>query len=151
MPARLNAALGLLETPAKANHTSIATFHRERLMSDYSDRLNATKAGYPFRRWQESGLEQYTAEACSAFAGVFDQLIAELLQVGPEAAEPVMLAAFEKTVIALNTLNESDESLIETGEREDLCELVNTITVAAGLDPSKYGDGEGPASEWRDW
>lgn len=120
-------------------------------MTDYSDRLNATKASYPFQQWQESGLEQYTAEACSAFSRVFDQLIAELLQVGPDVAESVKLAAFERAVVALNALNEADESLIETGEREDLCELINTITVAAGLDPSKYGDGEGPASEWRDW
>lgn len=120
-------------------------------MSDYNDRLNATKTGYPFNLWKESELEQYTAEACSAFADIFDQLIVELIQAGAYAVEPVKLAAIEKAVVALNTLNEADESLIETSEREDLCELINTITVAAGLDPAKYGDGEGPASEWRDW
>lgn len=120
-------------------------------MNDYTEKLNSTKAGYPFQRWQESGLEQYTPEACAAFAAVFDQLIAELGHVGIGAVEAVKLAAFEKAVIALNALNEADDSLIETGEREDLCELINTVTVTAGLDPSKYGDGEGPASEWRDW
>ncbi len=120
-------------------------------MSGYKDRLNATRTGYPFDLWKESGLEQYTEEACSAFANVFDQLIVELIQAGADGVEPVKMAVFEKAVVALNTLNEADESLIETGEREDLCELINTITVAAGLDPSKYGDGEGPASEWRDW
>jgi hypothetical protein len=120
-------------------------------LKEYEVKLNSEKAGYPFQGWQESGLEQYTPEACSAFAAVIDMLIAELGQVGNDAAESVKLAAFERAVIALNRLNEADESLIETGEREDLCELINSIAMAAGLDPSKYGDGEGPASEWRDW
>jgi hypothetical protein len=120
-------------------------------MKKYEVKLNSAKAGYPFQRWQESGLEQYTPEACAAFAAVIDLLIADLGQVGVDATESVKLAAFEKAVVALNKLNEADESLIETGEREDLCELINTIAVAAGLDPSKYGNGEGPASEWRDW
>ena len=120
-------------------------------MNEYEAKLNSTKAGYPFQRWQESGLDQYTPEACSAFVAVFDQLILELGRSGLGATDSIKLAALEKAVIALNALNEADESLIETGEREDLCELINTITAAAGLDPSKYGDGEGPASEWRDW
>jgi len=29
--------------------------------------------------------------------------------------------------------------------------LFNQIAIQAGIDPEKYGDGEGPASEWRDW
>jgi hypothetical protein len=41
--------------------------------------------------------------------------------------------------------------LIETGEREDLCELIDQITIAAGMDPKNYGDGEGIADEWRNW
>lgn len=120
-------------------------------MNEYEAKLNTAKAGYPFQRWQESGLDQYTPEACSAFAAVIDKLIEELGQLGIDAAESIKLAAFEEAVVALNTLNEADESLIETGEREDLCELINTVAVAAGLDPSNYGDGEGPASEWRHW
>ncbi len=120
-------------------------------MSEYKDKLNATRTAYPFDAWKQSGREQYTAQACSAFANVFDQLLADLVRVGQNADESVKFAAFEKAVVELNTLNETDESLIETGEREDLCELINRITVAGGLDPSNYGDGEGPASEWRDW
>jgi hypothetical protein len=47
--------------------------------------------------------------------------------------------------------DEFDGSFIETGEREDLCELTNVISLAAGLNPDDYGSGEGLASEWRDW
>jgi hypothetical protein len=71
--------------------------------------------------------------------------------VGEQAPEKEKIAAFRQAVEALNALNENDESLIETGEREDLCELCSVIATAAGIDPKEYGDGEGPASEWREW
>lgn len=120
-------------------------------MSEYLKRLNETKHRYPFARWQDSGLEQYTPEACASFVAVFDALVARLASTGEDAPESQKIAAFEAAVQALNKLNEEDVSLIETGEREDLCELCNLIATAAGIDPTKYGDGEGPASEWRDW
>jgi hypothetical protein len=120
-------------------------------MSEYLQRLNETKNSYPFARWQDSGLEQYTPEACASFAAVFDDLITRLANIGEDSPESQKIAAFKAAVEALNRLNEEDESLIETGEREDLCELCNLIATAAGIDPEDYGDGEGPASEWRDW
>jgi len=94
---------------------------------------------------------QYTPEVCAAFAAVFDRLIEKLIQIGEGASEQSKLDLLHEAVEALNTLNEQDENLIETGEREDLCALVHLVTTACGLDPSKYGDGEGPAGEWREW
>lgn len=119
--------------------------------NEYSKRLSAIRANYPFSGWAESGLEQYTKKACASFEKIFDNLIDDLAIHGEQASEEAKLAAFQKAVEALNKINEKDASLIETGEREDLCELCNIIAVAAGLDPKKYGDGEGPASTWRDW
>jgi len=120
-------------------------------MDDYSAKLGATKARYPFTRWQESGLDQYTPEACGSCAKVFDRLIEKLGALGERAPEEKKLECFREAIEAVNALNEEDPSLIETGEREDLCELLNIVATAAGLDPEKYGGGEGPASEWRDW
>jgi hypothetical protein len=120
-------------------------------MSNYLNRLTATKEKYPFARWAKSGLDQYTPEACAAFVSIFDFLITNLNTLGEQAPEEKKIALFKNAVESLNALNEEDESLIETGEREDLCELCNIVAVAAGIDPGKYGDGEGPASEWRDW
>jgi hypothetical protein len=120
-------------------------------VNEYLERLTATKESYPFARWAKSGLEQYTDESCASFASVFDHLIQTLAALGEDASEKIKIAAFKEAVLALNALNETDESLIETGEREDLCELCNVVAKAAGIDPAKYGDGEGPASEWRDW
>lgn len=120
-------------------------------MDNYSLKLSAVKAHYPFARWQESGLDQYTPEACAACTEVFDRLIEKLGTLGEHAPEERKLECFREAIEALNAMNEEDPSLIETGEREELCELCNVIAIAAGLDPEKYGDGEGPASEWRDW
>jgi len=120
-------------------------------MNEYAEKLTGIKAHYPFKRWHESELEQYTDEACRSFAAIFDHLIDGLIAIGPDAEESSKIALFKKAIETTNSLNEEDDSLIETGEREDLCELTNLIAVEAGLDPSNYGDGEGPASEWRDW
>jgi len=120
-------------------------------MLQYSTDLQAAKSRYPFARWRDSGLEQYTDESCAAIAGVFDRLISDLIELGPQAAEGSKLDCFKRAILSLNEMNDSDPSLIETGEREDLCELCNVIATATGLDPAAYGDGEGPASEWRDW
>lgn len=119
--------------------------------NSYREKLLPTKASYPFTRWGKSTLPQYTPEACAAFANVFDQLIERLAALGEIASAEKKMDCFRITIEALNAMNEEDSSLIETGEREDLCELCNVIATAAGLNPEDYGDGEGPASEWRDW
>jgi hypothetical protein len=118
----------------------------------YSQRLNLARRHYPFAKWGKSGLEQYTPDNCEAAEGILDDLILDLEDLGEEAPEPKKLKKFEKAVVALNELNDQTEgALIETGEREELCELFNQVAIQAGIDPTKYGDGEGPASEWRDW
>ena len=121
----------------------------------YATDLEATKQTYPFDRWHEGlqhGLEQYTKENCDRTRAIFDTLIADLISLGADASDDEKLSKFEIAILALNDLDEElDNCLIETGEREDLCELCNTICEAAGMDPANYGDGEGPASEWREW
>lgn len=122
-------------------------------MNTYADRLNATKEQYPFGRWATyEELEQYTEENCTDAAGIFDRLISRLISIGEDASEQNKLEAFREAIEALNALDEENANmLIETGEREELCGLTNCIAAAAGLDPAKYADGEGPASLWRDW
>ncbi|MBC6991159.1 hypothetical protein [Hymenobacter sp. BT491] len=120
-------------------------------MSPYADKLNATKQEYPFAGWREyydDGLEQYTEENCAEVEAIFNTLITDLIALGENATEAKKIAAFQK---AIEATNELDEELIETGEREEICELTNSMTVACGLNPADYGDGEGLASEWREW
>lgn len=118
---------------------------------NYEEKLNQTKSTYPFARWQRSGMEIYSAENCGAMAKIFDDLIADLIAKGEAASETEKIESFHTAITATNELDEETSGMIETGEREDLCELTNVITAAAGLDPDLYGGGEGLASEWRDW
>src|SRR4051812_17337205 len=84
-------------------------------MSLYSKTLESVKNDYPFPRWQQSGLEQYTPKACTAFQAVFDNLISKLGALGSDASEQKKIALFKEAIEATNVLNEEDESLIETG------------------------------------
>ena len=122
---------------------------------DYEARLLEVKENYPFDKWQNfknNGLEQYTKENCEAAKHILDTLLSELVVMGEDALEEYKLQKFQVAVESLNSLNgETDGALIETEEREELCELFNMIAAKAGITPSNYGDGEGPASEWRDW
>lgn len=121
---------------------------------NYRDGLRLTKSAYPFAKWRESyadGLEQYTAANCKATQLVFDQLIDDLTAAGRNASEKDKVQFFEKAVLKLNDLNERIDGLIETGEREQLAELIDKITIAAGLDPKNYAEGEGMSDLWREW
>ncbi|MBD2767437.1 hypothetical protein IC235_05980 [Hymenobacter sp. BT664] len=116
-------------------------------MSSYSEILNAIKRQYPFDRWRKYYTDASEHESCAEVQQAFDELIARLIELGPEAPEAQKKQAFQTAIEATN----EHEDLIMTIEREDLCELTNTITEACGLNPDDYGSGEGLASEWREW
>jgi len=122
---------------------------------NYREKLLKTKLGYPFEQWREAfdeGLEIYTQENCDKAATIFDNLIMGLIELGQNALENDKVALFKTAIISLNVLDKSlNEEFIESMERDDLAMLVDDITDAAGLDPDDYGDGEGLASEWREW
>src|SRR5689334_25046829 len=112
---------------------------------NYADRLNACKAAYPFetnwKRGFELGMEQYAPEARAAARAIFDGLIERPAALGVGAPEPGKVELFRQAVLALNDLDDEIEGLIETGEREELCDLIDRIGEAAGIPRSKYGAG----------
>jgi hypothetical protein len=121
---------------------------------NYKNKLLDAKQYYPFNRWRESygnGLTQYTEINCNKAKKIFDDLISDLIAAGENISEEAKVQLFKKAILKTNILNDEIEGLIETGEREDLCELTDKITIACGMDNKKYGDGEGLASEWREW
>jgi hypothetical protein len=128
----------------------------------YTEKLESTKKEYFFKEWIEKsipdededfpGMEQYSEENCMRAQKIFDDLLDGLILKGQNAPESEKIALFKICVLALNDLNkEIDNGFIETNEREDLCELIDKITIAAGLNPEEYSDGEGLSDEWREW
>ena len=119
---------------------------------EYQSKLLATKKDYPFEKWLtysegDDPMEQYTVENCARATAIFDNLLETLLEMGEDADEDEKIAQFEIAVEALNLLNDQT-GVIETGEREELCELLNEIGTAAGIE---VDEAEETVTEWRDW
>jgi hypothetical protein len=116
--------------------------------------LTEVKKMYPFKEWRakyKEGFDQFTAVNCKRATQIADALITGLMVV-KDGTTDQKLDLFKTAIIAYNKLNhESDGTLFETEEREELVVLLNTISSLVGLDTRDYGDGEGIAAEWRDW
>ena len=121
----------------------------------YSEKLEMTKKLYPFENWRnnflEYQMEQYSEENCNAVKNIFETLIDKLRKLEENGYNLEKEKSFKVAILSLNELNEKNDGLIETGEREDLCELIDQITIASGLNPKEYADGEGIADVWREW
>ena len=123
-------------------------------MHSYAERLQATKEYFPFGLWamREDDMDRYTEANCAKAEAFFDRLLNRLAAMGETASEPAKLEAFREAVEALNEFNlELEGGFIETSEAEEVVTLCNIVARVAGLDPARYGGGEGPASMWRDW
>lgn len=123
-------------------------------MHSYPERLQATKEHFPFGLWamREDDMDRYTEENCATAEAFFERLLNRLAAMGENSSEPAKLEAFREAIEALNEFNmQLEGGFIETSEAEEVVALCNVIARVAGLDPVRYGGGEGPASMWRDW
>ncbi len=88
----------------------------------------------------------YTQVHVDRCTGIVDACLSALA-VQPRLPEAEIRAEVERTIRELNRLNaECDGSLIETDQREGLCELILRAARDAGL-PTQ----EDITLEWRDW
>lgn len=116
----------------------LASVPREMLQA--KDAIVRKMIEYPCRQYSEED-----AWECGQI--LQDYLAAVLGAPRPPGAEAV-LAAVKDAVLALNRLNAlCDGSLIETVEREDICDLIDISAAAAGLEPA----GVDITEEWREW
>lgn len=77
---------------------------------------------------------------------ILDNLLAQL-QATTYGDKNAVKRIIEQAVLALNYLNNNcSQSLIETDQREQICEVIMQAAAAAGV-----GDGEDLTEEWREW
>ena len=80
-----------------------------------------------------------------------DSILSEYLDSLMELTAPTddaIMDCVQKAVLALNKLNEdTDYAMIETEERENIWELIQTAAVDCGL----QNPAEDVTGEWRDW
>ena len=82
---------------------------------------------------------------------IFDELIADLKVLPNEATVKDKVYLFKYSVLANNTMDARINDIIETGQREDLYELMDLISITIRLELEEFANGEGIASELREW
>lgn len=114
-------------------------FYLEKLKNDVTDPI--------LEYMTEAEIEDYTAEdvaRCEAFLREYLTALDEL----DEPDDDAIMARVEQVVLALNELNEElDYAMIETVERENICELIQNAAVDAGLQEIP----DDITEQWRDW
>ncbi|GAB6459882.1 hypothetical protein bcgnr5390_50370 [Bacillus luti] len=106
------------------------------------------KKNKPTTLWIESDEdgEFFTEEKINATNKVLDSYINHLEQLGENPTEAAIMQIVEEVVIKINELNIEHDQFIETMEREDLYEFIDTAAQIAGLESE-----EDITEEWREW
>lgn len=90
----------------------------------------------------------YTQEHIHRCEKLLDEYFASLATVPTSAQRDYILKAVRKVVLGLNKLNDDcDGALIETDEREQLCDIIIAAAQQAGLET----DEDDITYEWREW
>src|SRR4051812_2185206 len=114
-------------------HEELAAI-RENLLDGMKSYLEASGDG--------CGYKQPDIDRCAV---IVDAYCDEIAKKG--MSQDALRDTVKKTVLQLNALNETcDNELIETDQREALCQLLLTAAQAAGLDTD-----EDITEEWREW
>jgi hypothetical protein len=93
---------------------------------------------------EDSGYDTNDIKKCDDILRDFMKRLGGLDDSAPETT---ILHCVKKAVLDLNALNDSvDGSLIETDQREDLCEYLLLAAQSAGLDRE-----HDITEEWREW
>ncbi|MEM6434629.1 MAG: hypothetical protein AAF773_12360 [Cyanobacteria bacterium P01_D01_bin.115] len=88
----------------------------------------------------------YTQADINQCASIIDAYLADIA-ANTEAGDDQLRLAIQQVVLQLNDLNDScDGWLIETDEREDLCQIILVAAQECGLTTT-----EDVTEEWRDW
>lgn len=109
------------------------------------DELKKNKPTAPWVEYDEDG-EFFTEENISATNKVLDTYINNLEQLGENPTEVEVMQVVKEIVIKINELNIEHNHFIETMEREDLYEFIDTAARIAGLESE-----EDITEEWREW
>ncbi len=101
----------------------------------------------PMLSFLEECDDDYTAEQVTACENLLYAYLESLAAMEYPTDEAIM-EQVKTLILALNALNEqADYAMIETGEREAICEIIQCSAVECGL----HNPCEDITEEWRDW
>jgi hypothetical protein len=105
------------------------------------------------KEWKKALKEEgdslgFTSEDVDECASILDEYIDKLLSYNGKATNEEIMECVKEVVLSLNELNKkTDENLIETMEREELCKFIRQAAQLAGLETDETDITE----EWREW
>ncbi|MCE7080062.1 hypothetical protein [Streptomyces sp. ST2-7A] len=112
----------------------------------------------PTTRWRDRLARQpelYPTELLEAADAVLDAFDSEVAALGDAPSDAEVVARVERVVTAFNDLDER-HGFIETIEREELCDHIDAVLTARGVDvealAGRAGIGRWELTDaWRDW
>ncbi|KOX22264.1 hypothetical protein [Nocardiopsis sp. NRRL B-16309] len=112
-------------------------------------------AGTCEENWAEHLWPDAAVEAIDAVLADYEADVAALVADGALPGDTAVLAAAERAVTRINAVDH-EHGMIETGERERLCEYIWAVPAGHGVDltamAARHGFDEGDlAGLWRDW
>jgi len=90
----------------------------------------------------------YTRQDIDRCDAILMTYLASVFEPGVHADTKELMAAVEAAVLAINELNDDcDQSLVDTEQRDGLCDLICSAASQAGLAATGFDITE----EWREW
>lgn len=110
--------------------------------------LDELKKNKPTNQWVENGEDDefFTKKNINEINEVLNAYIDNLVKLGANSSEEEIMKAVKEVVIRINDLNEKYDYFIETMEREDLYQFIDTAAKIAGLESE-----DDITEEWREW
>lgn len=113
---------------------------------NYTERLAHLQSELPFDYWPNEGEEDDEDGD-----GIFFHMIDLLLALGEGASSEAKTEPIKEVVLTLNRLHAGQPGLIEIEEQEDICDILDEIAEAAGIDLSGLPEEASIADAWREW
>lgn len=110
----------------------------------FSKRLPTAK----WTRRMKSGDSSFTKAGIDEARALLERYVSTLVALTNRKAASGIYNSVKKLVLALNKLNARHDSMIETLEREELCDFIDKIIRATGLEVAAGTDLTEP---WREW
>ncbi|UOD28443.1 hypothetical protein INH39_23750 [Massilia violaceinigra] len=113
------------------------------IRADLLDEMTA----YMERCAEDAGEEPpYGKAEIDECASILDAYAAAIDKLPKPAEREAIMKEVERVVVALNEFDERGGGIIETEEREKLCDIIYLVAKDAGLEAD-----EDITEEWRDW
>jgi hypothetical protein len=110
----------------------------------YTDKLPTID----WKRRKEDGDELHTDKALTSVETLLKDYLHKLADMTTQKKAANIYNSVKKLTTALNKINERNDGFIETMEREELSEFINTVIRETGLNIDKDVD---LTQEWREW